>query len=359
MSTFKKWLIGIAAAFVMLPALAQVMPSAMYPMLIPQASAPPTSGLQIVVGKSGLEGPPIAVINTSPDGITWTNQTNGFGSGGVIRSATFGVGLYVVGGQNGSGNGEIETSPDGITWTSRSNGFNGGGVFALTFGNGIYLAGGFNSTDGLLQTSTDAVSWISRVTGFTGFGSINAVIYGGGIYIAGGQYSTFAGGIETSPDGITWTGRTNGFFTVNGFAYNGTSIYVAIGSLGNDTEIETSPDGVTWTPRVNTFGGTASDGWSVAWGNATFCAVGQAADASGHVSSSPDGITWTARVNNFTGAAIIQSIAWSPSTNLFIITGINNASEPQIDTSPDCIAWTTRTNAFPAGQGIGFGAFGR
>jgi hypothetical protein len=40
-------------------------------------------------------------MTTSPDGITWTSRTSGFGSAG-IRGVTFGNGLYVAVGQTGT-----------------------------------------------------------------------------------------------------------------------------------------------------------------------------------------------------------------------------------------------------------------
>ena len=90
--------------------------------------------------------------------------------------------------------------------------------------------------------------------------------YGAGLFVAVG----YNGKTATSPDGITWTARTNDFGTsiILGVTY-GAGLFVAV---GYDGKTATSPDGITWTARTNDFGTTTI--YSVAYGAGLFVAVG-------------------------------------------------------------------------------------
>ena len=128
------------------------------------------SALYVAVGDSGT-------LTTSPDGITWTTRTSGFGSG-VIQDVTYGDGLYVIVGDLG----KLSTSTDGITWTSRTSGFSNN-AYGVTYGDGVYVAVAYN---GELATSTNATSWTSRTSGF-GTTTIRTVMFGDGTFAAGGS----------------------------------------------------------------------------------------------------------------------------------------------------------------------------
>lgn len=141
--------------------------------------------------------------------------------------------------------------------------------------------------------------------------------------------------IITSPDGETWTFRTQ---SSNGNAgdivwANTLALFVAVGAAAM-----TSPTGITWTTRTTPSSGYAGAAWSedlgllVAIGNDGAVGIGM---------SSTDGITWTARsvpVKDWT------SVAWSSSLNLFV--GVANTSfnlNNNVMTSPDGITWTQGT----------------
>ena len=71
-----------------------------------------------------------ALIQTSPDGVTWTSRN--VGTTNFLNGVTYGDGTFVA-----VGNGLL-TSPNGITWTSRNLGTLYG-LFGVTYGNGTFV----------------------------------------------------------------------------------------------------------------------------------------------------------------------------------------------------------------------------
>jgi hypothetical protein len=114
------------------------------------------NGLFVAVG--GASGSSNGSIQTSTNGTTWTNRNpNGTaGSNTFLTSVSYGNGQFIVTGLSIAGitgaqipgTGTIQTSTDGITWTQKiTNSTNA--YLTSTFGNGIYLTAGDN---GALQT---------------------------------------------------------------------------------------------------------------------------------------------------------------------------------------------------------------
>jgi hypothetical protein len=91
------------------------------------------------------------------------------GTTSEIYALTYGNGIYVYGGSNGP----LSTSTDGITWTSRTSAHVNSDIRSLTYGNGIYVYG---DSSGRLATSTDGITWTSR-TSQTTF-ALYSLIYG-------------------------------------------------------------------------------------------------------------------------------------------------------------------------------------
>jgi hypothetical protein len=120
-------------------------------------------------------------------------------------------------------------------------------IHCVTFGDGIWLAGGDN---GKMSRSTDnGVTWATVTSGF-GTSTINALSHNVTVFIAGGG----GGYLATSTDGITWTERTSnmGGKDINVIT---PSVYITdfvpdrffIG--GNDGAAAVSTDGITWTTK--------------------------------------------------------------------------------------------------------------
>jgi len=179
---------------------------------------------------------------------------------------------------------------------------------------------------GGIETSPDGTTWTARTSSF-GLNSVYGVAYGNGLWVVGGGQ----GIIETSPDGITWTARTNhGFGTnnIDSITY-GNGFFVAVGGNGS---IETSTDGINWVTRSNSFSGNTV--YSAAYGNGQWVAVG----AAGNIETSPDGIVWTTRSNHSFGTNNIRSVTYG--NGLFVAVGYAG----NIETSTDGINWVAQTN---------------
>ena len=268
------------------------------------------NNVHVAVGYNGQ-------ITTSTDGITWTNRTSGFGVT-YIRAVTFGDGLFVAGGDS---NGKMSTSPDGITWTTRTSN-TGNDIYSLTYGNGLFLAGGKASA---FSTSPDGITWTSGDTGFPGVNApINGLAYGNGVYVAVGQYydgSDFQARMATSTNGSSWTNRTSQFSSSNirGVTF-GDGLFVAVGF---DGQLTTSTNGTTWNSRTSGFGST-DDIYSVTYGDGLYVAGGE----DGEMRASPDGITWTSRTSELGGDDIL---ALNYGGGLFVAGGEDGTMSISID----------------------------
>lgn len=262
-----------------------------------------------------------------------------FGTG--FSACAFGAGLLVaIGSESGVGP-IIQTSPDGVTWTSRTPASGAGtSTIGLTFessvGSGLFVAVG---SPGLIHTSANGTSWTARTPagGYTGV--FRGVAFGAGLFVAVGS----AGEIQTSPDGTTWTKRTQaasyaGAFTNVTF---GNGLFVAVGSGG---EIQTSPNGTTWTHQ-STGSGYNNTLWGAAYGAGVYVAVG----AAGEIQSSVNGTAWTRRSvqGAFTGTYLTVSgrdLADAYGGNLLLVAG----TDGQLLASVDGLDWRrlTRTLRF-------------
>lgn len=149
----------------------------------------------VAVGDSGASSP---FIQTSPDGVTWTNRSPSVGD--ITALAVADGGSYVAVGYRTI----FESSDGGVTWTDR--------VFE----------GAFNST-------IAACAWSPQLRLFAACG-------------AGGE-------MHTSPDGITWTAQTsNTGQDLHSLTWSAVGeLFLATGAAGT---LLTSPDGEVWTSRV-------------------------------------------------------------------------------------------------------------
>jgi len=130
-------------------------------------------------------------VYTSPDTITWTEQTSGTTEAlyGIIYDGS----QFVTVGLNGT----ILTSPDGITWTPQTSG-TANDLAGITFANGQFVAvGGI----GTILTSQDAITWNTETSGTT-MPLLNVTSGAGQFVVAG-----YAGLVLSSPNGQDWVER--------------------------------------------------------------------------------------------------------------------------------------------------------
>ena len=227
------------------------------------------------------------------------------------------------------------SSTDGLTWTSAPN--------TLTALTSAYVSGGkiiILTGSNAIAYSNDGVTWVSGT--FATFAP-TYIFYNPRLALFFACYSD--GRIYSSPDFTTWTGRQTATRASHSPKYildNG-SMLVAVGTASSTISgVQTSPDGVTWTQRTP----IASTGvYGMIWSSALSKFVGFTTSA---IIFSNDGITWTNVASSTLGLTSIGSttadiletsqgiyILASPSysTILFAETGTTNFVIKNNDTS--------------------------
>jgi hypothetical protein len=176
---------------------------------------------------------------------------------------------------------------DASTWVSNSTAPSNTQV-RMAYGNGLWAVtiNGSSQTSGI-ETSPDGITWTVRTTpASSASASWAGIFYGGGQFVAA-QSGTSISTVMTSPDGITWTARSIGASSATfreGVYADTLGLYVLVNGNAGTNVIWTSPDGITWTQRT-----TASiTATGIAWGNGTLVVIG-----GGTWLTSIDGITWT------------------------------------------------------------------
>ena len=141
----------------------------------------------------------------------------------------------------------VQTSAADNSWTS------------VTFGNGAFVAVASTGSGNRVMRSTDGVHWVTEASAADSTWS--SVTYGNGLFVAVANSGTTR--IMTSPDGITWTGRSYPLLSTDARpSHNystvkyGDGVFVAIASSYVASpivpEIIYSADGITWK-RVTSF----------------------------------------------------------------------------------------------------------
>ena len=206
---------------------------------------------------------------------------------------------------------------------------------AVTYGNGLFVAVSDNGTERVM-TSPDGITWTGR-TAVTPDQEWKSITFGNGTFVAVGYR-----GVMTSPDGITWTAQTAPAKKWGEVRWlNNQFVALSWEEQSDNKPIMTSPDGVTWTERTLVTNGsvnwTLSNGAGVAYGNNTYVALAESSMWS-RLATSSDGITWTAR--NTSTVPVLTS-TWRDVTfgnGRFVAVGIM-----KVATSTDGENWTEVT----------------
>jgi hypothetical protein len=242
-----------------------------------------------------------------------------------------------------------------MTWKSAANSPFDEFVQAVAYGNGKFVAGsGYSGKHGKIATSTDGASWteipptnaldiINPNTGNVASdkAGIYAITFGNGKFVAAANSSGFIAAVDSmnysriiySQNGTTWTIADDvssifGKSWIQAITWGGNK-FVAVGSGG---KMAYSPDGVTWTAvEDSTFGTARNNIYGIAWGNNKFVAVGE---YDGKMAYSPDGATWTAVEDSKFGTSSISAVAYG--SNKFVAVG----GGAKIAYSSDGVTWT-------------------
>jgi hypothetical protein len=295
----------------------------------------------VAVGNDGSFLNPDAAVWTSVDGITWSRVPHdeavfGGGNRGVngrwMWSVTAGGPGVVAVGTAGDSLAVVWTSPDGITWSRVPHDaavFGGESIqvmLSVTAGGPGLVAvgstGSLRDEDAAVWTSPDGITW-SRVPydeAVFGGATMRSVTAGGPGLVAVGSAELgddSRAAVWTSPDGITWSrvphdeavfGGAGGQW-MSSVTAGGPGL-VAVGGSGvggdqgptvtRDAVVWTSRDGITWSRVPDdeaVFGGESFRSMSsVTAGGPGLVAVGwdeTVGDEDAAVWTSPDGITWS------------------------------------------------------------------
>ena len=256
-------------------------------------------GLDGVLGKAGLDGefgeivrptldgqadlqavaggPLGAVAIGEKDGEPWAEYSAGLGGwsevaleGVIPGDIAYGGGRYVIVGVSA----QAFTSLDGKDWQAVTLEPADLELYALAYGDGVFVAAGQRGTDGVVVTSADGRTWGEPVTVDR---KVIDLAYGDGRFVAVGQ----GGLIVTSDDaGATWTPRDSGTGEdLRHVRFLGDTFFSVQGSTVVESDL-----GDVWSTRTLSI--ELSD---LAWTGETHLGV----DGTGTVWRSDDRAEWT------------------------------------------------------------------
>lgn len=274
-----------------------------------------------------------------------TNGTNWANPSGNTTDLGF-LGLGFVNGQFVGLNPEwFFFSSNGVAWTTTPAPTNTGWLFNMTFGHGLYVAGGEYRS---VWISTNGTEWSNPATNLSNYpyGRDTRVAFGNGVFVgASGDQAD----ILTSPDGSNWTVQTlvtnDGDYVAFSDVTFANGRFVAVAN----SAIATSLDGTNWhVLRTNL------SLHSVTGGAGRFVAVGGST-----LASSADGTNWIAQFSNDPGTLsdVAFGAGWFVATTVVNSSSTEPIKQPQpYWISPDGINW--RRYTVMTAQGMGPIAFG-
>ena len=274
--------------------------------------------------------------NTSAEAIrgvsTWTEQT--IPSANQWFDVCYAPDLRRLVAVSSNGASRVMYSDDGgVTWTNAS-AANAVTWTAVTYAPELKLfcAVAFDGTTAQqVQTSTDGITWAAQTSAQANQWYSLEWAPAIGLFCATSLNGTNR--VMTSPDGINWTPQTITSAQWYALAWSDDLNLFAAVALGGS--IATSPDGATWTNRTNP---NTCDWHEIVWSKqlGLFCAVGLTGAT--RAMTSQNGITWTA--TGGPGAASWRTLAYSEELGLFVAL----SSGGDISSSPNGVTWTTRTS---------------
>ncbi len=299
-------------------------------------------------------------IQTSMDGLSWTNQVSGttakltrvvLGKDGFLAVGDSGTVLHSVDGQQWKvvlssyisdglggiafGNGqfvashlnEILRSVDGRAWGGRQVASNGVNLGKVAYGAGKFVVVANNTPNATLFTSPDGVAWHEAQLPKTG--PLTTVAFFNNRFLAGG-----ASVILSSSDGEVWSVVDSTSHTWLEFAY-GNGLFLALSDQEGafKTYAATSRDAVVWESQPTSINISGSPFITRGRGALTF-GKGRFIAAVRTIYTSPNGLDWQP-IYGSDYTAVVHA------NGIFVASGIAS-----IATSLDGLKWTPRPAEF-------------
>lgn len=272
------------------------------------------NGLFVAVGDAG-------VLATSPDGVTWTSRTSGFGASNIQHVAYDAVLGFVAVGAGG----KISTSTNGTSWTAQTSGV-ATYLWGASFFAGLLLVCG--DTDTLL-TSPTGVTWTARTSGLGG--NLTTVIGGDARAIVGG-----ANGFSMTENGTTWTVATSLTPPFSGgtcSAFTGTRFVLPDSNRRIAVSLDPTGAVLLRTDTTSFAGGSIS---AVTVNGTLILAAGYDGGLAPTIAwSADDGLTWSARA--LSGSFVLYAAAYG--NGMFLVGDANG--QVQLSTGLDAYANAT------------------
>jgi hypothetical protein len=227
----------------------------------------------------------------SSNGITWN-------IGGTLPTATawyavtYGNGVFVAVSQKLSGGSVSAYSTNGITWTAGGSMGSTSQFYSLaTNGTSQFVAVGLNTAIAAVSSNQGA-GWTQYA--MPSQQNWSSITYGSGVYVAVSGLTTVSTVGAYSTTGSNWTQVTLPTSAAWSSVTYGNGKFVAVASTG---QVIYSTNGISWTASpTTTLSGVVVTGsaWlDVQFGNGVFLAIQQNAPAANSAAYSVDGITWT------------------------------------------------------------------
>ena len=283
------------------------------------------NGLFIAVGTSCTT----SCIMTSPDGDSWTAQTNPSISGlnGITYGVVSGTPTFVATTTSNS----VLTSSDGVNWSAVTSPASTTIWSKVTFGNNLFVAVGKNCTTTCVKVSPDGITWTLRTTPSISLSSTigwTAVTFGNSLFVAVANTTSGTNFVMTSLDGTTWsfasgastarcTTKSSGVANAKwmGITFSN-NLFVAVANNSSlcaspslSSRVMSSSDGINWSLNAYQF----EDSWTAVVGNGdTFVAVGEAGIGTQVMYGSiANGVTYDTQ-----GGSLVAAASWSTGTQL-------------------------------------------
>jgi hypothetical protein len=264
----------------------------------------------------GYDSSDVGAVMTSPDAITWTQQT--IVNAPKFSDIQFADGKFIaVGFHNAGTSFGVRSSTDGITWSTVTLPAEVDSMVSVTYGNGMWALLGYDYSGGsywyAYKSVNNGVTWTRTLITQHNAGNDGYIMYGNGIFVVTLPYLI---AIYYSTNLTSWTFSVIpdpdpiGLLTRE-IAFNGTLFAI----IANNGSIYTSSNGINWTRVRNKDVPLYDDVWFAGVGSPEgFIAVG----ANGYgILTSLNGSQWvrtsTIPAGTYNGAVY--------NNNFFVIVG--------------------------------------